>query len=195
MSFGTEVENHSRTWWGAAAVLGGLAATWYLWPAIGSGTADVLVVASSPYAGVEQPLAEAVREHGRGITWISGPESWCDAASVLASADLSDVDTVALALAEIGTCEGDPIREVHDRLTSEGVSGLYVPLSNGVETPSTLFETVPTVELIGDEQQLDMPCEWWNDCPATGRVTVRSTGVLTDEGNARVARMVAAAIG
>jgi hypothetical protein len=195
VSFGTEVEHHSRTRWGAAAVLGGLAATWYLWPAIGSGTADVLVVASTPYAGVEQPLAEAVREQGRDIIWISGPETWCDAAAVLASTDLSDVDTVALALSEVGTCEGDPIREVHARLTGEGVHGLYVALSNDLDTPSTLFETVPTAELVGDDQQLDMPCEWWNDCPASGRVTVRTTGGLTAEGDARVARMVAAAIG
>ena len=41
-----------------------------------------------------------------------------------------------------------------------------------------------------------MSCQWWEDCPQSGRVDVRiADGSLTDLGADRVARMVASAIG
>ena len=196
MSFGTEGGGRNRVRWGVAAVLGVMAATWYLWPATGDGPSGVVALGSARFADAEVPLAEEIRDRGREFAGMTEIESWCDAAALLRQSDVADgVGTVAFALGAVGTCDVDPIAELSRILSDRGLRGLHVDLPGG--SPATAeFETVRTVELLGEDDVLEMPCEWWNDCPPSGTVTVRSApGVLDEEGRLRIARMVAAAVG
>jgi hypothetical protein len=185
----------SRTW---LATLGaGLvaAATWYLLPVVSGDHGDVAVFGGGTIESSIDVLSYQLRDRGRDVTWVAAGSTWCELAEGELAVD--DVDVVVLAPEALGSCDGDPVGGTLDRLRGD-VHIVMVPLGSAArETSDAATGAVTLVDpevLLGADDTVTMPCEWWENC--VGAIAVRGDGGdLTDAGRERIARMVSAAIG
>ncbi len=197
----------SRFKWGrlhtASAVVVVIAgAVWYAWPLIGGDASTVAVITDEVMFEAVPRLNSEIRERGREVIDLSPVSDWCTMAAGVDDLELDD-DTrfLVLALTERGDCSSDPVAEVIEVLESTGVDPVVVIVPGGhLDTePASLPPDVRTAvvgHLLGGPDQLNMQCEWWDDCPADGVVPVRwSDGSFTDAGFDRIARVVASIVG
>lgn len=173
-----------------------VAGTWFLWPAIDAGSADVAVIADGSIDEFGNALGTHVRDRGHGFVKLPALTDMCGLAAGLPSIKMSDaIDTLVIAVAERGSCADDPLVSVLGQLDQRGIDPVVVVFP-GQANPANDVRMVLAQQLIGAPGEANMPCEWWDDCPAGGVVQVRSaSGEVTAVGADRVARMVAATIG
>lgn len=197
----------SRLKWGrmhtASAVVAVIAGTvWYAWPSIGGDPRTVAVITDEVLLDAVPHLDKEIRERGREVVALSPILDWCTLASAVGDIELDDdIRFLVLALTERGDCSDDPVAEVLETLDAAGVDPVVVILPGGhLDTePTSLPPDVRTAvmeHLLGGPEQVNMPCEWWDDCPDDGVVPVRAgDGGLTDAGLDRIARVVASIVG
>lgn len=181
---------------GLAAVAILAAGTWFLWPAVSSDAGDVAAIGDDTFAEVGPALGRELRDRGRGFEELVAVQDWCDLAATLPAADLAvGVDVLVIAVAERGNCADDPVAAVLGQLDQRDLEPVLV-VYPGQQPPATDVRLVLTEQLLGVPGTTEMPCQWWDDCPPSGTVAVRSAaGDLTEAGADRTARMVAAVIG
>lgn len=197
----------SRLKWGrmhtASAVVAVVAgAVWYAWPLIGGDPRTVAVITDEVMLDAVPHLNKEIRERGREVTDLGPVSDWCTLAAGVDDLELDD-DTrfLVLVLTERGECSDDPVAEVIETLEATGVDPVVVilPGSHLDTEPVSLAPDVRTAvvgHLLGGPDQLNMQCEWWDDCPPEGVVPVRSAdGSFTDAGLDRIARVVASVVG
>jgi hypothetical protein len=197
----------SRLKWGrlhtASAVVAVIAgAVWYAWPLIGGDARTVAVITDEVLIDALPHLNKEIRERGREVVALSPVPDWCTLAAGVGDLELDDdVRFLVLAVTERGDCSEDPVVEVLETLEGTGVDPVVVILpSSYLDTEAVSLapevRTAVVGHLLGGPDQLNMPCEWWDDCPDDGEVPVRSgDGSLTDAGLDRIARVVASVVG
>jgi hypothetical protein len=185
----------SRAWLATLGVGFVAAATWYLLPVLSGDHGDVAVAGGGTIESSIDVLSYQLRDRGRDVEWVAAGSTWCELAEGEFAVD--GVDVVVLAPEALGTCDGDPVAGTFNRLPDD-IQVVVVALGSVTEAtsvgaPGGVTVVDPTV-LLGADDTIMMPCEWWDDC--VGAIAVRGdTGDLTDAGRERIARMVSAAIG
>ena len=149
-----------------------------------------------PVDGFGQALGTHVRDRGHGFVELAPATDMCGVASGLADIEVPDgTDFLVIAVAERGGCVDDPMASVLEQLDQRGVEPVLVVFP-GQGRPAANVRMVLAEQLVGAPGEQNMGCQWWDDCPASGVVQVRSaSGDLTAVGADRVARMIAATIG
>ncbi len=173
-----------------------VAVGWYLWPAVQNDHSAVAVITDGSWSAITDHVTTEVRVRGRAVSDLGTVSDWCALAASVPSLTIdADVGFVVIAIDTRGDCAGDPevaaLRAISDRSLAP-----VVVLDAAASAPSADVRTVPIEQLLGSADTRAMSCQWWEDCPQSGRVDVRNAdGSLTDLGADRVARMVASAIG
>ena len=197
----------SRFKWGrlhtvSAVVVVIAGAVWSAWPLIGGDASAVAVITDEVMLDVVPHLSSGIRERGREVSDLGSSADWCTLAADVGDLELDDdIRFLVLALAERGDCTNDPVADVLEALEATDVDPVLVilPGSHLDTEPASLPPDVRTAmveHLLGGPDQLNMQCEWWDDCPADGVVPVRwSDGSFTEAGFDRIARVVASILG
>jgi len=174
---------------------------WWWWPGLSGQRPEVGVVLGGDARGASEPLDRRLREQGVRSEWSRPPTDWCSVPGLLG--DLPDrVELVVVSVDGSGCIDRPPVqlaREMVDTgrrlvvVTGSGI-GVLAPDSALAEALSDSGALLVDVgRLLGDVGQ-PVPCEWWDDCDASGRVVTVDENGLTEAGGQRVARTVVAAV-
>jgi hypothetical protein len=164
-------------------------------------TTNVGVVGDSFLWNAKRQVDERVREEGYSIVWAPEAASWCDAPAAVEDLVRSNHPaTVVLSISNEGTCGADPAALRDQVRTAAGSADVVVvtnPDAPPPELPMPRAIVVDTARLLGSAGAPDQRCLWWDRdvCGPDGTIQVRDgQGVLTEAGQTRVGRLVAAAL-
>lgn len=172
------------------------AATWYIWPYIAGDSSTVAAVGDERLLAARDDVSFRVRDLGRDFIWVGEASSWCEVAASLDEqrSTLDHTAFVVIGVDTLGSCAGDPVAATLELLERIGVDPVVL-VPPGAQSPAGSTRVVLIETLLGPPDTATMPCERWDPC-SEGSVTVRDeSGLLTDAGSDRLARMIAATIG
>jgi hypothetical protein len=183
-----------------AAVVGGL--LWWQWPLLSGqdSRTDVVLLTDSFLTTTERPVTYRIHEDGRSLEWNGAATSWCDAAAAVRDvAARYNPRAIVLSFASAAGCNARAVDDAVRAAAGHRVVIVSQPSRSGLEESGAGAgaTVVDPSRFIGVAlQATEMPCQWWETCPADGTVAVRAAdGSLTQEGGDRVARMIVAALG
>lgn len=188
-------------------------ALWWWWPYLvrDPERVDVVVLGDGQVAEARDPLERRIRETGRSVRTLAAPVTWCDAvAQVVAETPAWSPSVVVVSVrAADPACSGfasagdDGWRRLVEAARPARVVLVVQPGPVPAGQPREVVEALrlgggwivadPT-ELLGEEGEARLPCQWWDDCEGDGTVQVRDGGRLTPAGGERLARVVAAVL-
>lgn len=141
-----------------------------------------------------EDLSRRLREAGLAVEWVSGVETWCDAADAVRQRSAGT--SVVLAPDDLEPCSVPFERILTETFVGVADRTWIVAFSESAAVESLIekgAERVPVERLIGvlDEP---VPCVWWEDCPVSGSVVTRDVEGLTAAGRQRLARLITAQV-
>jgi len=161
---------------------------------------DVLIVGDGQVAEASEPLQRRIRELGMNVELLEIDP--CTSAQQIADeVDRSEPAITVVSTADPRACGPALWAEVRGAVSPTRLIALVQPGRNDPATPGVIraagIEVADATPLLG-EATAEQPapsrigCQWWDDCEADGRVTIRDAGAaLTDAGAERLARTLA----
>lgn len=164
------------------------------WPGLtGRGErSEVTIIGTGEISKAREVVSRRIREAGLSVTWVESVTTWCEASSLL---EETSSPTVVLAPDDLLPCTvaGETVDAVS--ISSRQVRRLVVmaldPSSWAENLESRGARRVVTERLIGGVDE-ELPCVWWDECPSSGTVMTRTDDGLTEAGQQRLARSIAA---